>query len=163
MSAHCDRSRPDSTACACPDLLVQSCGQQQGLKALSVARLAPGTFLRRSEPCGVPFSRATRPPPHLHRRREQSFDIHQHPRAVRMSLHRSYQASVLDAVEGTLGTLPAATSRINPSGYGLFDRAILWRAKFWRSWAGVVGATSQMCWWCCPTALAHGCRHHGLI
>src|SRR6266849_9578879 len=20
-----------------------------------------------------------------------------------------------------------------------------------------------MCWWCCPTAVAHGCRHHGLI
>ncbi len=93
----------------------------KGLKALSEARFAAGTFRDAVSLVAFLFLVQRGSRPHLHRRREPSFDIHQHPRAVRMSLHRSYQQSVFDAVEGTLGTLPTATSRITPSGCGLFD------------------------------------------
>ncbi len=111
----------------------------KGLKALSEARFAAGTFRDAVSLVAFLFLVQRGRRPHLHRCREPSFDIHQHPRAVRMSLHRSYQQSVFDAVEGTLGTLPTATSRIPRVGAGY---SILWRAKCWRSWAGVVRAAS---------------------
>ena len=125
--------------CACQD---GSAVSNKGLKALSEARFAAGTFRDAVSLVAFLFLVQRGRRPHLHRCREPSFDIHQHPRAVRMSLHGSYQQSVLDAVEGTLGTLPTASSRITPSRCGLFDRAILWKAKCCRSWAGVVGAAS---------------------
>jgi hypothetical protein len=50
---------------------------------------------------------------------------------------------VIDAVEGTLDTLPTTiTSTVIPSMSRLFEHAIRWRVGRYKSWAGVIGEVS---------------------